>query len=1006
MLPFVRASPFVTRALVALAAASPALAGCAAAPEPASPKIVVVPAEPGPPPLPPARWVTSRGVTKLGNETSAGTFVVLGGRRGLLSADGKLSVEAAPLAEPIAELVEVPTAQGSRFFSASPSRVLRFDDPLGPPTVVAQTDPPPGSDVVRLELGSFPDRLAVWHPSSRAPRFLDVASGKLVPAEGLLQTMRPTRAAFLDARRGAAIFRAIGLAVSSDGGKTFQPVASPSPGLGTQVSYLRRRGGKLFASEREGGPEGEISFDPPRLAALADPPATEPSLLRFLRTARMDPLRAAATSGLEIAPGQALAMAGCTLALIDLQTGGVLDLNEIVKGRTGGCSLARSGSTLWASRSPPSGSGSEVMKVELGPKGITLGEATQATTYSTDRLLGSPSGGLAFNRGCATYQGLCVRQPDGKWKSMASTGGRYFDSSSSAAGPLSDGRVAFFRRAQESGGKGPDESAGARFEIVTLDTTGKETVRATFSIPTPMARYRSAQVHSPIEEDEAKNLRFSFGDGERVYTVLVPPGHEAVQLREVPGAQVALLKGLRGIAAGQGVLQATSDGGASWEEIAAPPSAADRAGASGRSVYRGLFEVSEVGLQMGNDLRIGWGQGELPKLPSPDDLPERGPLLDGPAREHGVGPRLSCTSRGLAPSVPSVLLAEDLNHQSDPFGKEPESVKRRGRHFGGYYSSMLAVSGWFEEQGPKDAPDAARWRFKWQDAKELGARLRTLSIPAPKGNKWNASVDYTYAYDGRALFGVRLSNQWTFLRVDGRGAADTAELPTDLGFPDRVAFGEADSVAFSMRGKIFLWRKGEPPVLVAELAPGSVAWTGAPTKDAVPLVLYGDELSLYRELPIPPKVDKGAKPVRPPPLGLDGWKALPAFNAHMDKLPVCAPGKRTGVRFVVNEAWNSVVVDGVEQRSNDAGNVTNEVWLTGSELCLARVSALFPIDPSALPTLASPSLAPALRPSPGPTGAVHLLRADLVDKKAEANGPEAKSEVRKLECTVAKPASP
>src|SRR5262245_40317140 len=106
-----------------------ALMGCAAAPEPAPvappavPPVVVAPGPDAP------RWILSRGPSRVGGETIAGTLVILGGRRAILAADGSVRSESAAISEPVYEVVEVPTPAGPRYFSAAPRRILRFDDP-------------------------------------------------------------------------------------------------------------------------------------------------------------------------------------------------------------------------------------------------------------------------------------------------------------------------------------------------------------------------------------------------------------------------------------------------------------------------------------------------------------------------------------------------------------------------------------------------------------------------------------------------------------------------------------------------------------------------------------------------------------------------------------------------------------------------------------------------------------------------------------------------------------
>src|SRR5262249_22349226 len=109
-----------------------AIAACShpQAPPPAPP---APPAQPAPPPPPTARWVDARGATEIAAELPGGTLVLVGGRRALVTRAGAVIAARAPRAEPLEQLVAVPTAAGPRVAGRGASNVLyRFDDPLGP----------------------------------------------------------------------------------------------------------------------------------------------------------------------------------------------------------------------------------------------------------------------------------------------------------------------------------------------------------------------------------------------------------------------------------------------------------------------------------------------------------------------------------------------------------------------------------------------------------------------------------------------------------------------------------------------------------------------------------------------------------------------------------------------------------------------------------------------------------------------------------------------------------
>src|SRR5262249_4790193 len=151
------------------------------------------------------------GATAIGPSLPEGTLVLLSGRRALVDKEGAMHAEKAPSAEDLQEIIEVPTASGQRLIARGRDTLYRLDDPLGALTPLVRLDtntsrPGPGPGVV-----------AVWPSRSDLPPFLDVETGKPKPLAGLPEP--PLRAiSFLDQKRGAAVFEAAGLAVSSDGG--------------------------------------------------------------------------------------------------------------------------------------------------------------------------------------------------------------------------------------------------------------------------------------------------------------------------------------------------------------------------------------------------------------------------------------------------------------------------------------------------------------------------------------------------------------------------------------------------------------------------------------------------------------------------------------------------------------------------------------------------------------------------------------------------------------------
>ena len=319
--------------------------GCAGAPVP-TPLHVVDTSEP--PPAPPApvvaaRWIESGGATLIGPTLGDETLVLLGGRRALVARDGSLRNEAVPAPEPLIELLAIPAAESggpSRLVGRGAHGIYRFDDPLGAAVALARSD----AELARL--GALPGVVAVWTTRSDLPHFLDVSTG--TPRELPALPKLPMRSVtFVDARRGAAIFEAVGLVTSTDAGATWQIVEPATSGDGLRVNGLRRRGDALRAFTYAEGPEAAIDIAAAKLAAV-DPRATiapiASPLLRWIQTTARDPLEAAASGGIDLGARGALVASHGLLARVDPKSGAILELVEFAHGKwMNACSATAAG---------------------------------------------------------------------------------------------------------------------------------------------------------------------------------------------------------------------------------------------------------------------------------------------------------------------------------------------------------------------------------------------------------------------------------------------------------------------------------------------------------------------------------------------------------------------------------------------------------------------------------------------------------------------------------------
>lgn len=995
--------PGISAVLIACATAS----ACAEAPPPA-PAVARVEAPPAPPPPLAARWVDAGGWTSVGPRTSRGTLILLGGRRAIVLPDGTLEAEKAPAPEALTEIVTVSTPGGARMVTCGAHGIYRLDDPLAAPVLIARAE----ARISRI--GAGPGALAVWLEGSDLPRFLDVDTGT-ERAMAQLPELPLRSVEFLDAKRGAGVFHVLGLAVTLDGGASWRLASAAKPKDTLDISRVLREGDALRASPPGDGPTGAVDLDGARLGPLEPPAvaASDPAILRWIRTTNRDPLEVAAAGGVDHPSGSALVASQGLIARVDLKTGAIAELLEIARGRWAPCNVGRASSAAWLACTLPETAGGQALYDPFGVMRLSLDEPKLTPDKPAllrngeAELRVSPSGGAMLASACKNDdQGqACVKQPDGSWRTVNA----FTDLAERGTGALADGRIAFlqglFDGDDGDAGAAEEEEDGAgskRLHVSIVGPAGK--VRALAPIPFKTSRGH-VRVQSPIEEESDHSLHFVIEDGDGPHAVILGAGRETAIVQRVPDAVEARLHAGRGIAVGEGHVLASLDGGASWNAVPAPPAALDAARviASGSEPPETLA-VSEVGAKVGPMIRLGWGPPDGAAAPdSPAPIADSVPRLQ-PPQAPSSAPELvlRCTSAGASAGVPPLLAVGDARQLLGGKGPPPAGPKKRDPSvWGGRLGDMETVA-FVAEDASASALKPSTWTLRWHDPRELGGKVRSATVKMPTSE--STSIRFAAADGGRAIFVLRSGGRTKLVRVRPSGAAEVVDVPQEIAPSRGVVFGaeKGEPIAWRQGTSLIVWQLGEPPRPIAELGTLGVQAVGTPTAKGVPILVGSSDWTLTRVLPIPP-FDKASPHKLPPPVpvSLAGWIRLPALKRALSSLPTCG-ARPKGAQFSVARPGLRAEVDGV---SESASAAIYDLRVAGNEVCVEGIAAMLTAGRKTIAP--NPSLRPVPRPSTakapsaGGQGAA-FVRADLVGKKAEGGdrGLVPDAQVRQMKCAL------
>jgi hypothetical protein len=886
-------------------------------------------------------------LTSVGPRVEAGTLVVVGGRIALLAKDGTLRWNVASLPAGVSQVIEVATSAGPRLFARAGAGIYRIDE-VGAPVPLAQVE---GGEY-GLRIGSGPGLVAFWSGSAlerpldsgastaTGVRFLDPESGDEVDTPAPFVQQPVSALAFKSRTEGAAVLRATGLAVTSDGGATWRPIARAGLLDDADPTELALERGTVV----EPGAGGDIltalggtvpGARPIDIAAASIGPAT-PSpgggpMLQWIRMTETDPRVEAARSGVPFPSGDVLALHLRTIARVVPATGLVTDVATLP---AGGCTMAGTPDTAWIRcYGDMSVEEQKLYRVPLRDGPLTVEPDVVLEHFEGSVIpVTSPSGGVMLGGGCTRDDkaDACVRQPDGSWKSIRVEAGKD-DPWRRLAGPLADGRLAY--------GRSSGDASSGQVAVVARDAAGREEVLATFSTA---SLDKGAAPTSPLRELRDRSLAALVASGGGIASLLVT-AKRAATLTPVAKDVRGGLAGEHGVlfASDGKTVRVTEDGGATWSEEAIP---------AALGIASGFPDVvvTDAGAYDGN-LKAGFLGWSFPAALAQPDGPtvEGGGTAIGPpsdARELGalvrctLPPEARAKNRERTTGTQPRKLTQgrpQRNYLGPPFPPPAASADPK-RILWGFPQWPQEPQAALDQAGPPEAPRAT---LRWFDPDEMGGAVHAWSgkldaigmqegalTMMARGGAVVVEAGKQVASAGGLLGKKRVTSM---IRVAPDGRAWTAAVPGEIAPektpPETFAIGRTDDapVAWNLGSVIAVWRPGEAPRALASIAARADVLVGEPTRDAVPLlVIWGDRAS-FRWLPI---LSAGKTYGRD--AWLTGWQDVPDPRGTR-AFPVCPKSVPDGARF---RLWVQLELGG---DLSAGGTQLVELLVTPGHACLA-----------------------------------------------------------------------
>lgn len=860
------------------------------------------------------RWLRTGGATEIGPKLPSGTLVLLGGRRALVEPNGYIRHEHVVTPEPLCGLIAVPTPVGDRIIGYGKHTVYRFDDPLGEPIALTRTSE--STEIAGIAPG--PGTVFVWPTSSNTSRpgfqltSIDLTSNRRrgpcpaaesrpqrqpIPIHVLSRERKtldewpslPIRdVAFRSTSDGVVFFAKAGMAITDDGGKTFQPATSIDPDKTRKLQRVARKGDELYVVATWNDhvwPLGKarVDIDRDEIGAFTPDPEERDPTLAWIAATHVDAMQIYLQGSTDPRGNVVVAhQVGqiINIARVDPDTGGIIEFvqHSLTPARPANPYSALDDLLygLYSCRVaflPEQG----VLVCRSGVHGLPVEGPLKPTPIPTFNppnghldILFRPGGGFAHTSACTPQE-----QSKGHHQFCVSGTGASFQTISvpsntaiqNGLNVLDDGRLVYLES---------DKRPGA-MSFVIIDERG-----ALHPLPPIESQnYLGSTVSGSIELGSDGILRALTHSHRGVVQIQQPlrgkPSwnehvHGNGQLHDGGGFMIAQS------------MSVSKDGGASWLEIGSYPQ---------ENVPRtdGLF-TGETGINFGSWVRVGWNPGPEFAPPAPV-APASDIIEDEPVMPVKPPRQLICQRRQEIGSAPALWGKATRDAFFDRAWGASSSAEPWTTVSSGVYGARFGAR---FEQIARDTQTATHWRLAVLDLHDPTGPMVKWSGAAPPGTSPRAFLAGVHQMANRAFFTIvdESNGQWftNHVALSAHTQPQFARIREEPGIRQRsvaMTSKDADPIYFSNDGQVFRWdMNGKPPRKIATSHIGGEAvFLGEPRSDDVPVIIKRASWASMNWLRGNGQTEPGVYP-------FEQWRQIPI--TMRDELPACGKNS-TGTLF-------------------------------------------------------------------------------------------------------------